>query len=217
MDKLIKIAPSLLSADPEKLNEEIEAVENFSDLIHVDVMDGFFVPNDTMKILGAPVLKDLKSKLPFDVHLMIENPDRYIDDFAEAGASNITIHFEADQESPLKTLQKIKEKGVRAGVSIRPKTPLESLGDEILDAVDMVLIMTVEPGFGGQEFILETLPKIKKLRELKPDLDIEVDGGINHETAKQAVEAGANILVAGSYIFKNPPYEKIIQRLREAS
>jgi len=217
VDKLIKIAPSLLSADPEKLNEEIEAVENFSDLIHVDVMDGFFVPNDTMKILGAPVLKDLKSKLPFDVHLMIENPDRYIDDFAEAGASNITIHFEADQESPLKTLQKIKEKGVRAGVSIRPKTPLESLGDEILDAVDMVLIMTVEPGFGGQEFILETLPKIKKLRELKPDLDIEVDGGINHETAKQAVEAGANILVAGSYIFKNPPYEKIIQRLREAS
>jgi len=193
----IQIAPSILSADFGNLNKEIASVEKYCDLIHVDVMDGHFVPNIT---IGAPVVVKMKSKKPLDVHLMIENPEKYVEDFAKAGANIITVHSEASKN--LKALiKKIKSFGVKAGVSIKPKTPVSKIKN-ILNDVDMVLVMTVEPGFGGQEFMKNMMSKIKELRKLKPKLNIQVDGGINDKTSKIAVKAGANILVAGSYIFK---------------
>lgn len=205
----IKIAPSILSADFGKLNEEIASVEPYVDLLHVDVMDGHFVPNIT---IGAPVVKCIKSKLPLDLHLMIEHPERYVEDFVKAGAASITVHQEACRHLH-RVIQQIKSLGVKAAVSINPATPLEMI-EEVLDDVDMVLIMSVNPGFGGQKFIEGALGKIAELRKLKPNLDIEVDGGINAETAKKCVEAGANILVAGSYIFGAKDRQQAIQSLR---
>lgn len=205
----IKIAPSILSADFGKLNEEIASVEPYVDLLHVDVMDGHFVPNIT---IGAPVVKCIKSKLPLDLHLMIEHPERYVEDFVKAGAASITVHQEACRHLH-RVIQQIKSQGVKAAVSINPATPLEMI-EEVLDDVDMVLIMSVNPGFGGQKFIEGALGKIAELRKLKPNLDIEVDGGINAETAKKCVEAGANILVAGSYIFGAKDRQQAIQSLR---
>ncbi len=205
----IKIAPSILSADFGKLNEEIASVEPYVDLLHVDVMDGHFVPNIT---IGAPVVQCIKSKLPLDLHLMIEHPERYVEDFVKAGAASITVHQEACRHLH-RVIQQIKSLGVKAAVSINPATPLEMI-EEVLDDVDMVLIMSVNPGFGGQKFIEGALGKIAELRKLKPDLDIEVDGGINAETAKKCVEAGANILVAGSYIFGAKDRQQAIQSLR---
>ncbi len=205
----MKIAPSILSSDFGKLNEEIKSIEAGSDLIHVDVMDGRFVPNIT---LGAPIVKCIKSKLPLDVHLMIENPENYIEDFAKAGAAIITIHAEACSNLS-KIIQEIKKLGVKAGVALNPSTEL-SVIEEVLNELDMVVLMTVNPGFGGQSFMHEVVPKIKELRSIMPDLDIEIDGGINDETAKIALEAGANILVAGSFIFGAENRDEAISKLR---
>jgi len=205
----IQIAPSILSADFGRLNEDIASVEPHCDLIHVDVMDGHFVPNLTF---GAPVVAWIKSKLPLDVHLMIESPEKYLEDFAKAGSEMITVHAEACENLD-EIIDKIHELGCKAGVSIKPATPVQEI-ESVLDKLDLVLVMSVEPGFGGQGFIHEVVPKISKIRELKPDLDISVDGGINDETAKIVKDAGANILVAGSYIFKAPDREMACKSLR---
>ena len=219
----IKIAPSILSADFGRLNEEIASVEPYVDLLHVDVMDGHFVPNIT---IGAPVVRCLKTGLPLDLHLMIEHPEKYVEDFARAAMVggrdgrdvSITVHQEAcaDLKDLRAVLRQIRALGVRAAVSINPET---SLGEilPVLDEVDMVLVMSVHPGFGGQKFIASALEKIAALRKLKPDLDIEVDGGINASTAAQCVKAGANILVAGNFIFGLSAVEerrKAIESLR---
>lgn len=213
----IKIAPSILSADFGKLNEEIASVEPYVDLLHVDVMDGHFVPNIT---IGPPVVASIKTKLPMDLHLMIEHPERYVEDFVKAATANglqkkdvsITVHQEACRHLH-RVIQQIKLLGVKAAVSINPATPLEMI-EEVLDDVDMVLIMSVNPGFGGQKFIDHVLAKVRELRKLKPDLDIEIDGGVNAETAKLCAEAGANILVAGSYIFGAKDRKAAIDSLR---
>lgn len=205
----INIAPSILSADFGKLNEEIASVEPYVDMLHVDVMDGHFVPNIT---IGPPVVACIRTKLPLDLHLMIENPERYVEDFVKAGASSITVHQEACKHLH-RVIQQIKSLGVKAAVSINPATPLEMI-EEVLDDVDMVLVMSVNPGFGGQKFIDHVLAKVRELRKLKPDLDIQIDGGVNAETAKQCIEAGANILVAGSYIFGAKDRKAAIDSLR---
>jgi ribulose-phosphate 3-epimerase len=205
----VKIAPSILSADFGKLNADIKSIEKYVDLIHVDVMDGHFVPNIT---IGAPAVAKIKSAKPLDVHLMIENPEKYVEDFAKAGASIITVHSEVCKD--LKgLLKKIHALGVKAGVSVKPNTKVSNIFD-VLDLADMVLIMTVEPGFGGQKFMEDMMEKVSVLRKKKPKLDIEVDGGINAETAKIAVKAGANVLVAGSYIFGVKNRKKAIMSLR---
>lgn len=203
------VAPSILSADFGKLNEEIASVEPYVDLLHVDIMDGHFVPNITM---GPPVVRKIQTKLPLDLHLMIENPEQYIDAFVEAGAASITVHQEACKHLH-RVIQQIKAAGVKAAVSVNPATPVEEI-KHVLDDVDMVLVMSVNPGFGGQKFIPVALKKIRELRSLKPELDIEVDGGVNAETGKQCVEAGANILVAGSYIFGADDRRQAIESLR---
>lgn len=205
----IKIAPSILSADFGRLNDEIKTVEKYSDLIHVDVMDGHFVPNIT---IGAPVVKWIKTKLPLNCHLMIEHPENFIESFAKAGAETIVVHQEVCPHLN-KVIQQIKDAGCRAGVSINPGTPMEVL-EEVLEDLDEVLIMSVNPGFGGQSFIESSLGKIAALRELAPDLDIAVDGGINAETGRLCLEAGANVLVAGSYIFGAKNRKKAIESLR---
>jgi ribulose-phosphate 3-epimerase len=205
----IKVAPSILSADFGRLNEDIATVDDYCDYIHVDVMDGHFVPNLTF---GAPVTKYIKSSKPLDVHLMIENPENYIEDFAKAGSDILTVHYEAAHDLD-GTLAKIKEHGMKAGASIKPATPVEVLEPYLKD-LDWVLIMSVEPGFGGQSFMPNALEKIKWLREKAPDLDIAVDGGINDKTGKECASAGANILIAGSYIFKAEDRKKAIESLK---
>jgi ribulose-phosphate 3-epimerase len=212
----VKVAPSILSADFRKLEEEIIKVEKAgADLIHIDVMDGHFVPNLT---IGPLVVKACRkvTKLPLDVHLMIENPDRYIPDFAKAGADIITIHVEASKNLD-EDIELIKQNNVKPGVVVNPGTPVESVF-HVLDKVVMVLLMSVNPGFEAQKFMPEVLPKIKKLKSLvvsrKLSVDIEVDGGINLETAKEVVKAGANVLVAGSAIFYAADYKAVIQKLK---
>lgn len=205
----IKIAPSILSADFGKLNEEIASIEPYSDFLHVDIMDGHFVPNIT---IGAPVVRCIKTKLPLDCHLMIERPEDFIEDFVKAGAKSITVHQETCKHLH-RVIQHIKSFKIKAAVSINPATPLEMI-TEIIDDIDMVLVMSVNPGFGGQQFIENALGKIIALRELAPKIDIEVDGGINAETAQMCIEAGANILVAGSYIFGAKDRKKAILSLR---
>jgi len=210
------IAPSLLSADFARLKEEVKAVERAgAHLLHLDVMDGVFVPNLTF---GPLVISSLRShtSLPFDVHLMIIQPERYLKDFAEAGADLICIHYEATPHLH-RAITQIKELGKLAGVSLNPHTPPESL-DYVLELLDFVLVMTVNPGFGGQRFIPQCLPKIEKLKNtiLKRGLKtlIEVDGGINAETAPLVLSAGADILVAGSAIFGKEDYAKAISALK---
>lgn len=205
----IQIAPSILSADFGRINEEIASVEPYADLIHLDVMDGHFVPNITF---GQAIVKCLKTKLPMDCHLMIEHPEKYVEDFVKAGVAGLTVHQEVCPHL-YRVIQQIKSFGIRAAVSLNPSTPVSTLVD-VLDDLDMVLIMSVNPGFGGQKFIPRALEKIKALRTMKPDLDIEVDGGINAETAKMCVESGANILVAGSYIFGAEDRKAAIASLR---
>ncbi len=207
MDK--KISPSILSADFGKLNEEIRSVEPFSDMIHIDVMDGHFVPNISF---GAPVMKWISTDLPLDVHLMIEHPERFLKDFVDAGAFNITVHQEACVHLN-RVIQQIKEFGVKASVAINPATPVSFI-KEVLGDVDMVLVMSVNPGFGGQKFISSVVSKIRELRDLGFEGDIEVDGGINGETVKVCEEAGANVFVAGSFIFKAKDRKEAILKLR---
>ncbi|OQP07939.1 ribulose-phosphate 3-epimerase [Geobacillus sp. 46C-IIa] len=215
---MIRIAPSILSADFARLAEEIRSVEEGgADWIHVDVMDGHFVPNLT---LGPPIVAAIRpvTKLPLDVHLMITDPDRYIPAFAEAGADLISVHVEACVHLH-RTIQLIKEQGVKAGVVLNPHTPVDMIR-HIMAEVDLVLLMTVNPGFGGQAFIPAVVPKIREVAELANEqnkaIDIEVDGGVNAKTAPLCVEAGANVLVAGSAIYNAPDRAAAIRALREA-
>ena len=203
--KKIKISPSILSADFSQLGNEIKRLEEGgADMIHVDVMDGHFVPNLTM---GPPIIKALRqyTNLPFDVHLMISPVHKYIEDYATAGADIITIHPEATEDLK-KSIQCIKNLNKKVGVSLNPKTKIDLITD-LLNEIDLVLIMSVNPGFGGQKFMPEVLDKIKELKEIKDqknlEFDIEIDGGINFDNNKLAIEAGANILVSGTAIFKS--------------
>lgn len=207
------ISPSILSADFANLERDIKIVENAgADWIHVDVMDGHFVPNIT---IGVPVVKSLKkvTTLPLDVHLMIENPQNYIDAFARAGADILTFHYEAVSD-PVKVVDLIKTKNIKAGISIKPKTSPEVLLP-YLNKVDMILVMTVEPGFGGQEFMPGCAKKIEYLRKnASEDLIIQVDGGINAQTGKICKDYGANSLVAGSYIYNSSDIKAAIDSLK---
>ena len=214
---MVKISPSILSADFSKLGEEIIALDKAgADLIHIDVMDGNFVPNIS---IGLPVIKAIRNKTDkvFDVHLMIENPSRYIDDFIEAGADIVTIHYEAERHID-RAIEYIKSKGVKAGVSLNPGTPTFVLKD-IINKLDLVLIMSVNPGFGGQKFIPYAIDKIKEVKEMakdNKDLLIEVDGGVDVTNAGAIKAAGANVLVAGSAVFKNGKLEENIKAIRGA-
>ncbi|HTY13955.1 MAG TPA: ribulose-phosphate 3-epimerase [Candidatus Omnitrophota bacterium] len=214
---MIKIAPSILSADFTRLGEEIKKVEQAgADLIHADVMDGHFVPNIT---IGGLVVKAAKraTALPLDVHLMIENPDRYIPDFAKAGADILSIHVEASRNLS-EDLELIRRAGCRPAIAVNPATPIEPYLP-VLTRVEMVLLMTVNPGFEKQAFMPEVLPKIKLLRkkieEAGLKIDIEVDGGINPQTAKEVIKAGANVLVAGSAVFYSKDYKDTICLLKK--
>ena len=217
---MIKLAPSILSADFARLGEQIgEVVRAGADYIHVDVMDGHFVPNIT---IGALVVASVRpvTTLPLDVHLMIEHPERYVSQFAQAGADIITVHVEASPHLHA-TIRLIKESGARAGISINPPTPL-GVVEEFLPHVDLVLVMSVNPGFGGQSFIPETLPRIASIRKLLDDralhAELEVDGGVNADNAPDIVKAGANVLVAGNSIFRaQEGISGAMRRLREAT
>ncbi|BCB03310.1 ribulose-phosphate 3-epimerase [Bacillus sp. KH172YL63] len=214
----MKIAPSILSANFADLGNEIKDVEKGgADYIHVDVMDGHFVPNITLGPMIVQAIRPI-TELPLDVHLMIENPDQYIEAFADAGADYITVHVEAAKHLH-RTIQLIKGKGVKAGVVLNPATPAESIKPIIAD-VDMVLLMTVNPGFGGQSFIPSVVPKIRQIREwaneVNPGLEIEVDGGINPETAALCAQAGADVFVAGSAIYNQSDRRAAIEQLRKS-
>lgn len=213
---MIKIAPSILSADFSKLGEDIEKLHNAgADFIHIDVMDGRFVPNISF---GMPIIKAIRNRTDkvFDVHLMIEEPSKYIDEFIAAGADLITIHYEAEKHID-RAIQYIKSKGIKAAVALNPGTPTYVLKD-IISELDMVLIMSVNPGFGGQKFIKYSIDKIKEVKAMSEkynkDLLIQVDGGIDPSNVLDVIDAGANVIVAGSAVFKNGEIEKNISSLR---
>ena len=216
---MVKIAPSILSADFAQLGNEIKEVEAYgADYIHVDVMDGHFVPNITIGPLIVEAIRPV-TELPLDVHLMIEDPDQYIPEFAKAGADIITVHQEACVHLH-RTIQLIRDNGVKPGVVINPATPAELLLP-ILKDIDMVLVMTVNPGFGGQKFIEESVQKIRQLdnwrKEMGLSFEIEVDGGVNTETAKICTAAGADVLVAGSAIFSQPDRKQAIKAIVDST
>ncbi len=213
---MIKISPSILSADFSRLGEEMAAIRSAgADLVHIDVMDGDFVPNISF---GAPVYRCVRKlcPLPFDVHLMIQEPIRYIKDFAKAGADLITFHAEATERLD-ETLNAIHALGLSAGLALKPNTPIEAIFP-YLSNCDLILVMSVEPGFGGQKFMPQVLPKVETLAKLKAEnsfiYEIEMDGGINAETAPYCISAGADILVAGSAVFGKTDYNEAIQRLK---
>jgi ribulose-phosphate 3-epimerase len=218
MNQGILVAPSILSADFARLGEEIKAVEAAgADWLHVDVMDGRFVPNIT---IGPPVVKAIRrvTKLPLDVHLMIVEPERYVDAFAEAGADTITVHVEACMHLH-RTLTHIRSLGKRAGVTLNPSTNEDTL-KYVLEVADQILVMSVNPGFGGQTLIREVLPKVAAIRKMIDErnlpIDLEIDGGITAETAKEAVAAGARVLVAGNAVFNTKDYKAAIEAIRSA-
>ena len=215
---MAKIAPSILSADFANLERDIRNIEeNGADFVHVDVMDGIFVPNIT---IGIPVVKAIRpvTKLPLDVHLMIDRPVRYVEEFVKAGADFVTIHIEADQpQNTLEALDKIRALGCKAGIVLKPKTPAEA-AIPYLEKCDMILIMTVEPGFGGQSFMADMMPKVAQLKEwmedINPDCLIEVDGGVDSNTHAVCKEAGADVLVAGSAYFKSTDRAAFVKLLQ---
>ncbi len=215
---MIKVSPSILSADFVNLERDIRALTPAgADYVHVDVMDGIFVPNIT---IGIPVVAAIRkiTELPLDVHLMIDRPIRYVDDFCKAGSDILTIHVEADSvENTLAALKHIRENGVRAAISVKPKTPAEAVLP-YLSYCDLILVMTVEPGFGGQSFMDDMMPKLKQIRayidEQNPDCELEVDGGVNEKTAMICRENGANVLVAGSAYFKAPDPSKFVETVK---
>jgi len=215
---MVRIAPSILSADFAKLGEDIVAIDKAgADFIHIDVMDGNYVPNIS---IGLPVIKSIRkyTEKTFDVHLMIEEPGRFIDDFIAVGADLITVHYEADRHVD-RTIQYIKSKGIKAGIVLNPGTPVSMIKD-LIPALDMVLIMSVNPGFGGQKFIEYSLDKIAEVKELSEkynkELLIQVDGGIDASNIKKVVDAGANVIVAGSAVFKDGKVEENIAALRKS-
>lgn len=214
---MVRLAPSILSADFSNLGEDIKKIDKYgADVIHIDVMDGMFVPNISF---GIPIMKSIRNitKLPFDVHLMIEDPSRYVENFAKNGADIITVHCEADKHLD-RTINYIKSFGVKAGVALNPATPVESI-KHLIGIVDMVLIMSVNPGFGGQKYIEYCSDKIREVKKLaeefNKDLLIEVDGGVGVNNIKKIVECGANVIVAGSAVFKNGDIEKNIKEIKE--
>ncbi|WP_298837413.1 ribulose-phosphate 3-epimerase [Clostridium sp.] len=213
---MIKIAPSILSADFSRLGEHIKQLDAYgADMIHIDVMDGMFVPNISF---GTPIIKSIRklTRLPFDVHLMIEEPSRYVEEFVNAGADIITIHYETDRHID-RTINYIKSFGVKVGVALNPATPVALL-KYLISNVDMVLIMTVNPGFGGQKFIEYCSDKVKEVRALadiyNKDIMIQVDGGIDESNVHDVVNSGANVIVAGSAVFRNDEIEKNIKKLK---
>lgn len=213
---MTKIAPSILAADFSQLSSEIQAVEEAGvDYIHIDVMDGHFVPNITIGPLIVEAVRPHTS-LPLDVHLMIENPDRYIHQFRDAGADLISVHVEACPHLH-RTIHLIKETGAKAGVVLNPHTPVTMI-EHVIEEVDFVLLMTVNPGFGGQSFIDAVLPKISHVKQIAEqrglEIDIEVDGGVKAETAKKCTDAGANVLVAGSSVYGHTDRKKAVEELR---
>lgn len=215
---MIKIAPSILAADFAKLGQEVKEVEAAgAELIHIDVMDGHFVPNISFGAIALEAIRPL-STLPMDVHLMIENPDQYIEQFAKAGADYITVHVEACRHLH-RTIQLIRSFGVKPGVVLNPHTPVETI-QHILEDVDMVLFMTVNPGFGGQKFIESVVPKVEALsniiKERGLNIEIEIDGGINAETIVPCAKAGATIFVAGSAIYSKEDRAQALQEIKQA-
>lgn len=215
---MIKVAPSILSADFVNLERDIRHLQKSgADYVHIDVMDGLFVPNIT---IGIPVVAAIRkiTDLPLDVHLMIDRPIRYVEQFCDAGADIVTIHAEADTvENNQEALKMIRRKGVRAAVSIKPGTPASAV-DPYMDLMDMILVMTVEPGFGGQKFMADQMPKVAAIRKLinerNPACELEVDGGVAPDTCQTCIDAGANVLVAGSAVYKAEDIPARIKELR---